>query len=67
MLFLLTGTAAPVDELQRVVGLVPTDLWAGVWRAGVGEAAGLAEDAGLHIVTLGALGQLPVAMSQVVR
>ncbi|MEO6512402.1 MAG: DUF58 domain-containing protein [Nocardioides sp.] len=67
MLFLLTGTAAPVDDLQRVVGLVPGDLWAGVWRAGIGEVAGLAEYAGRPIVTLGALDQLPIAMNEVVR
>jgi hypothetical protein len=67
MLFLVTGTAAPVDELQRVAALTPPDLWASVWRTGVGEAAGLAEYAGRPIVTLGELGQLPVAMNEVVR
>ncbi len=67
MLFLLTGTAAPVDDLQRVAALAPRDLWAGVWRAGVGDAAGLAEYAGRPIVTLGALDQLPIAMNEVVR
>ena len=46
MLFLVTGTAHGTDELQRVVGLVPGDLWAGVFRAGTGEASGLAEYAG---------------------
>ena len=39
MLFLVTGTAHGTDELQRVVGLVPGDLWAGVFRAGTGEAS----------------------------
>ena len=67
MLFLVTGTAAPVDELQRVVALTPRDLWASVWRVGAGQAAGLAEYAGRPIVTLGELGQLPVAMNEVIR
>ncbi len=67
MLFLVTGTAAPVDELQRVAAGTPPDLWTSVWRTGSGEAAGLAEYAGRPIVTLGGLGQLPVAMSEVTR
>jgi len=67
MLFLVTGTAHGVDELQRVVGLVPGDLWAGVFRSGTGEEGGLAEYAGRPIITLSALGQLPVAMAEVVR
>jgi uncharacterized protein (DUF58 family) len=67
MLFLVTGTAAPLDELQRVVALTPADLWASVWRTGAGESARLAEYAGRPIVTLGELGQLPVAMSEVIR
>ncbi len=67
MLFLVTGTAAPIEELQRVVAMTPPDLWASVWRTGVGEAAGLAEYAGRPIVTLGELGQLPVAMNEVIR
>ena len=67
MLFLVTGTAHEVAELQRVVGVVPGDLWAGVWRAGLGAEGALAEYAGRPIVTLGALRQLPVAMAEVVR
>ena len=67
LLFLVTGTAAPVDDVQRVVALAPPDLWASVWRCGDGEEVGLAEYAGRPVVTLGALGQLPVAMSEVVR
>ena len=67
MLFLVTGTAAPLEELQRLVAGTPADLWASVWRAAAGEAAGLAEYAGRPIVTLGELGQLPVAMSEVIR
>ena len=70
MLFLITGTAHGadgVDELQRVVGLVPGDLWAGVFRAGTTAESGLAEYAGRPIVTLNALGQLPVAMAEIVR
>ena len=50
MLFLVTGSRGHgVDELQRVVGLVPGDLWAGVFRAGTGEESGLAEYAGRPI------------------
>ncbi len=67
MLFLVTGTAAPSDEVQRVVGLVPGDLWAGVFRCGADATSGMAEYAGRPIVTLSALRQLPVAMSEVVR
>ena len=70
MLFLITGTALGaegIEELKRVVGLVPGDLWAGVFRAGTTEESGLAEYAGRPIVTLNALGQLPVAMAEVVR
>jgi hypothetical protein len=67
MLFLVSGTAHGVDELQRVVSLVPGDLWAGVFRAEVGLEGGLAEYAGRPIITLGSLAQLPVAMTEVVR
>ena len=67
MLFLVSGTAHGVDELQRVVSLVPGDLWAGGFRAEVGQKGGLAEYAGRPIITLGSLAQLPVAMTEVVR
>jgi hypothetical protein len=67
MLFLVTGTAHGTDELQRVVGLVPRDLWAGIFRAGTAAESGLAEYAGRPILTLSALGQLPVAMAEIVR
>ncbi len=70
LLFLVTGTAHTaegIEELQGVVRVVPMDLWAGVWRTGVGEPAALAEYAGRPIVTLGSLAQLPVAMSEVAR
>jgi hypothetical protein len=67
MLFLVTGTAHGTDELQRVVALVPRDLWAGVFRAGTASESGLAEYAGRPIMTLSALGQLPVAMAEIVR
>jgi uncharacterized protein (DUF58 family) len=67
MLFVVSGTARDIDELQRVVGLVPSDLWAGVLRAGVGGEGGLAEYAGRPIITIGSLAQLPVAMAEVVR
>jgi uncharacterized protein (DUF58 family) len=70
MLFVVTGTADgddAVDGLSRVVGAVPGDLWAGVFRAGAAETAGVAEYAGRPIVTLSTLSQLPVAMAEVVR
>ena len=70
MLFLVSGTGggdAGVDELQRVVGLVPGDLWAGVFRAGTDARSGLAEFAGRPFVTLTSLPQLPVAMAEIVR
>jgi uncharacterized protein (DUF58 family) len=67
LLFLVSGTATPLVDLQRVVAQTPADLWAAVWRTGAGEKAGLAEYAGRPIVTLGELGQLPVAMSEVAR
>lgn len=67
MLFLVTGAAQAVDELQQVVGLVPGDLWAGVFRCGASAESGLAEYAGRPILTLNALGQLPAAMVEVVR
>jgi hypothetical protein len=67
MLFLVTGAAQAVDELQQVVGLVPGDLWAGVIRCGVSAESGLAEYAGRPILTLSTLGQLPAAMAEVVR
>jgi len=67
MLFLVTGTNSPVDELQRLAAGTPADLWASVWRTAVGEAPGLQEYAGRPIVTVGELGQLPVAMSEVTR
>ena len=67
LLFVVSGTATPLVDLQRVVAQAPPDLWAAVWRAGAGEKAGLAEYAGRPIVTLGELGQLPVAMSEVAR
>jgi hypothetical protein len=67
MLFLVSGTAAPIAELQQVAAGAPADLWASVWRTGAGEAAALAEYAGRPIVTLGGLGQLPVALSEVTR
>jgi uncharacterized protein (DUF58 family) len=70
MLFLISGTAggdAGLDELQRVAGLVPGDLWAGVFRTGTGAESGLAEFAGRPFVTLSSLSQLPVAMAEVVR
>ena len=67
MLFLVTGAAQAVEELQQVVGLVPGDLWAGVFRCGAAAESGLAEYAGRPIVTLSSLGQLPAAMAEVVR
>ena len=70
MLFLVTGALpgkGSMEELQRVVGLVPGDLWAGVFRCGAAAESGLAEYAGRPILTLSALGQLPAAMAEVVR
>jgi hypothetical protein len=67
MLFLVSGEAQPVDELQHVLGLVPGDLWAGVFRCGTGAQSGLAEYAGRPILTLSGLSQLPAAMVEVVR
>ena len=67
MLFLVTGAAHGVDELQHVLGLVPGDLWAGVFRCGADAESGLAEYAGRPILTLTGLGQLPAAMAEVVR
>jgi hypothetical protein len=70
MLFVVTGTAGGdegLDGMTRVVSTLPGDVWAGVFRTGAGASSGVAEYAGRPIVTVSALGQLPVAMTEVVR
>jgi uncharacterized protein (DUF58 family) len=67
LLFVVTGSGRDVGQLHQVLRVVPLEVWAGVLSTDTSGAAGLAEYAGRPLITLSALDQLPVAMSEVAR